>query len=161
MSALRRFLKRDESSAGDGTGAGARLPDGPTAELTARRDELAERFAQLQWDLGGRGRVATVDGNARTLALDLGAPGATVMLTLPRTIEPRGIFPAQDVAVTATYALAGYALTGISADGDASAADDPSAIQGDQAPAAQLQDAGVTLTSCTLLQPRPKASVTE
>lgn len=51
MSSLRRFLKRGgEALPAD---AGAAPPSGPTAELTARRDELAERFAQLHWDLGG------------------------------------------------------------------------------------------------------------
>jgi hypothetical protein len=52
MSSLRRFLQRGEPPA---PAAGAAPPDatGATAELAARRDELAERFAQLQWDLGG------------------------------------------------------------------------------------------------------------
>jgi predicted RNA-binding Zn-ribbon protein involved in translation (DUF1610 family) len=59
MSALRRIFPR----AGGGapttraplgpTPAPAPAPDEPAAELTARRDALAERFAQLQWDLGG------------------------------------------------------------------------------------------------------------
>jgi len=52
MSSLRRFLRRDD----DGepvTGPAAAPPGWPSAELIARRDELAERFAQLHWDLGG------------------------------------------------------------------------------------------------------------
>jgi len=54
MSSLRRFLHRgDPASAAAGQSASAPPPSGPTAELTVRRDELAERFAQLQWDLGG------------------------------------------------------------------------------------------------------------
>jgi hypothetical protein len=54
MSALRRFLRRDDAVAPGLAGhAAGPAPSGPTAELTARRDELAERFAQLQWDLGG------------------------------------------------------------------------------------------------------------
>ena len=50
MSSLRRFLKRGDEPA---SGAVVPPPSGPRAELAARRDELAERFAQLHWDLGG------------------------------------------------------------------------------------------------------------
>jgi predicted RNA-binding Zn-ribbon protein involved in translation (DUF1610 family) len=54
MSSLRRIFPRGgEAAAGLSTVAPAATPDGPAAELTARRDALAERFAQLQWDLGG------------------------------------------------------------------------------------------------------------
>jgi len=54
MSALRRIFPRGgEAAVGQPAVAIAPVPDGPAAELTARRDALAERFAQLQWDLGG------------------------------------------------------------------------------------------------------------
>lgn len=53
MSTLRRFLQRGAGAPADGAVPASPPPSGPTAELTARRDELAERFAQLQWDLGG------------------------------------------------------------------------------------------------------------
>ncbi len=56
MSALRRLFPRGGgAAASQPTVAPAPMlsPDGPAAELTARRDALAERFAQLQWDLGG------------------------------------------------------------------------------------------------------------
>jgi hypothetical protein len=50
MSSLRRFLRRDD---GVGVSPDPSPVDGPNAELVARRDALAERFAQLHWDLGG------------------------------------------------------------------------------------------------------------
>lgn len=56
MSALRRIFPRGSATAAgasDATLAMAPVPDGPAAELTSRRDALAERFAQAQWDLGG------------------------------------------------------------------------------------------------------------
>jgi predicted RNA-binding Zn-ribbon protein involved in translation (DUF1610 family) len=55
MSAMRRIFPRGggDADASRSTVAMAPAPDGPAAELTARRDALAERFAQLQWDLGG------------------------------------------------------------------------------------------------------------
>lgn len=55
MSSLRRFLRRDDEGVPVGASAPAGVPadSGPNAELVARRDELAERFAQLHWDLGG------------------------------------------------------------------------------------------------------------
>lgn len=55
MSSLRRLFPRGDAdaAASQPTVATAPAPDGPAAELTARRDALAERFAQLQWDLGG------------------------------------------------------------------------------------------------------------
>lgn len=58
MSALRRIFPRGRAAAATGAalhapGPVAAAPEGPAAELTARRDALAERFAQLQWDLGG------------------------------------------------------------------------------------------------------------
>jgi len=55
MSSLRRLFPRGgaDAAASQPTIAMAPAPDGPAAELTARRDALAERFAQLQWDLGG------------------------------------------------------------------------------------------------------------
>jgi hypothetical protein len=54
MSSLRRILPRGgDAAASQSTVAMAPAPEGPAAELTARRDALAERFAQLQWDLGG------------------------------------------------------------------------------------------------------------
>jgi predicted RNA-binding Zn-ribbon protein involved in translation (DUF1610 family) len=54
MSALRRLFPRaGDAAASQPTAVTAPAPDGPAAELTARRDALAERFAQLQWDLGG------------------------------------------------------------------------------------------------------------
>jgi hypothetical protein len=107
-----------------------------------------------------RGRVAAVDPQARTLALalDPADPATTTLtLTLPSAIQPATIHAAQDVAVTATPDPAGgYALTGISPDDDASAADDPSAIQGDQVPSnGSTGDAGsTTVSTCTLLTAR-------
>jgi hypothetical protein len=55
MSALRRIFPRGgaEAPADPATVVMGAAPDGPAAELTARRDALAERFAQAQWDLGG------------------------------------------------------------------------------------------------------------
>jgi hypothetical protein len=55
MSSLRRIFPRGgaDAAASQATVEIAPAPDGPAAELTARRDALAERFAQLQWDLGG------------------------------------------------------------------------------------------------------------
>jgi hypothetical protein len=53
MSALRRFLRRDGGSAPSGPPVPTPAPSELAPELAARRDELAERFAQLQWDLGG------------------------------------------------------------------------------------------------------------
>lgn len=55
MSALRRIFPRGgaEAPADAATVIMAPAPDGPAAELTARRDALSERFAQAQWDLGG------------------------------------------------------------------------------------------------------------
>ncbi|HEX7291991.1 MAG TPA: hypothetical protein VF250_12770 [Conexibacter sp.] len=55
MSTLRRIFPRPgaHAAAHQPAVAPAPAPDGPAAELTARRDALAERFAQLQWDLGG------------------------------------------------------------------------------------------------------------
>jgi hypothetical protein len=59
MSSLRRIFPRGGTGAAGGATAPLAAappvpaPDGPAAELTARRDALAERFAQLQWDLGG------------------------------------------------------------------------------------------------------------
>lgn len=51
MSAFERFRPRANGSTPP---AAAPLPaSGPAAELAAQRDQLAERFAQLQWDLGG------------------------------------------------------------------------------------------------------------
>lgn len=101
-----------------------------------------------------RGRVAAVDPQARTLALALDSadPATTVPLTIPPAIQPSTVLPAQDVAVTSTWtAQAGYALTGVSADGDASAADDASTFQGDQASADLNGEAGTTVTTCRLL----------
>ncbi len=51
MSALRRIFPRGVATAP--VAAVAEAPSGPAAELSAQRDVLAERFAQLQWDLGG------------------------------------------------------------------------------------------------------------
>jgi hypothetical protein len=54
MSALRRIFPRAGADAPTGAVPVAPpAPDGPAAELIARRDALAEHFAQLQWDLGG------------------------------------------------------------------------------------------------------------
>jgi hypothetical protein len=53
MSSLRRIFPRGASGAADAAAQAAVVPDGPAAELAAQRDVLAERFAQLQWDLGG------------------------------------------------------------------------------------------------------------
>ncbi|HKG39224.1 MAG TPA: hypothetical protein VKB25_09575 [Conexibacter sp.] len=55
MSALRRIFPRGvaDAPADPATVVMAPAPDGPAAELTVRRDALAERFAQAQWDLGG------------------------------------------------------------------------------------------------------------
>jgi predicted RNA-binding Zn-ribbon protein involved in translation (DUF1610 family) len=53
MSSLRRIFPRSGGDAATSQPTVALAPDGPAAELTARRDALAERFAQLQWDLGG------------------------------------------------------------------------------------------------------------
>jgi len=105
-----------------------------------------------------RGRVDAVDPQARTLALTLvaGDPTTTVTTTVSEPIDLAGVFAGQDVAVTATRAETGYALTGLSADGDASAADDPTAIWGDQAAvAAPTGDRrGTASTTCELLTPR-------
>ncbi len=52
MSRLGRFLPRTNGAA-PAPAPAQPSPSGPTAELAAQRDALAERFAQLQWDLGG------------------------------------------------------------------------------------------------------------
>jgi len=105
-----------------------------------------------------RGRVATVDPQVHTFALELDPddPATTVTLAIPEGIEPAAILPAQDAAVTATPAADGYLLTGISNDSDAGAAGDASMIQGDQATAAAPRSdaAATTTTTCTLLEPR-------
>ena len=55
MSAMRRIFPRGGAS--DGTAAAApgdaAAAPAPVSELASQRDVLAERFAQLQWDLGG------------------------------------------------------------------------------------------------------------
>jgi hypothetical protein len=52
MSALRRIFPRG-SEAAPAVPVEPESLSGPAAELAAQRDVLAERFAQLQWDLGG------------------------------------------------------------------------------------------------------------
>lgn len=53
MSSLRRFLHRGDGPAPVAGSSATSSTSGPAAALATRRDELAERFAQLQWDLGG------------------------------------------------------------------------------------------------------------
>lgn len=52
MSGLGRFFPRANGFA-PATAPAQPVASGPAAELAAQRDQLAERFAQLQWDLGG------------------------------------------------------------------------------------------------------------
>ncbi len=53
MSRFERIRPRTTNGAAPAASAAQPIPKGPTAELAAQRDRLAERFAQLQWDLGG------------------------------------------------------------------------------------------------------------
>jgi hypothetical protein len=124
------------------------------ATLPARPDgDVATAAPPLEL----RGRIATVDRqqHAMTLALDPADPtdaAATLSLAIPTPIDAAAIQPALDVAVTATFANGAYTLTGISADGDALAADDASAIEGDQRPSGtpSAQGSETTPVACAL-----------
>jgi len=104
------------------------------------------------------GLVQSTDSQARrlVLALDAGAqPPLTIALSVPPAIDLTRLLPAQQLAVTATAAADGaLTLTGLSPDGDALAADDTTALQGDQAPSAPPAGAdptSSTATTCTVL----------
>jgi hypothetical protein len=104
------------------------------------------------------GAIQTVDAQARTIVVALdaaGPPTATLTLTIPAGIVANRLLPAERVALTAAHAPDGtYALTGVSADGDASAADDPTNLQGDQVVKAPAPgDAQIVVSTCTLLTP--------
>jgi hypothetical protein len=82
------------------------------------------------------GTVQSVDAQARTLSLALdpdAQPPLTLSLSVPLQVDLARLLPAQHLAVTATAAPDGVlALSGVSPDGDALAADDATAFQGDQ-----------------------------
>ena len=99
------------------------------------------------------GTVQSVDAQARTLVLALD-PEAQLPLTVTLSAPPQAdlarLLPAQRVAVTATAAPDGaLALSGVSPDGDALAADDATALQGDQRPTAAPDDEQTTTTAAT------------
>jgi Copper binding periplasmic protein CusF len=102
------------------------------------------------------GVVQTIDPQARTLTLafdDATQPAPTLTLAVPARFDLATLGAGQRVAVTATAAPDGtLALTGASPDGDALAADDPTALQGDQAVGAPAGDAPQTIApACTVL----------
>ncbi|HEX7292414.1 MAG TPA: hypothetical protein VF250_14940, partial [Conexibacter sp.] len=103
------------------------------------------------------GLVQSTDAQARTLVLALdpdAQPPLAVTLSAPSTIDLARLLPAQRVAVTATAAPDGtLALSGLSPDEDALAADDATAFQGDQAPGTPPSGDGTTTTAgtCTAL----------
>jgi hypothetical protein len=96
------------------------------------------------------GVVQSTDAQARTLVLALdpaAQPPLVLTLAVPEQIDLVKLLPAQHVAVTAIPQPDGsLALSGASPDGDALAADDPTALQGDQAPS-DLPDGDATTTT--------------
>ncbi|HKG39223.1 MAG TPA: hypothetical protein VKB25_09570 [Conexibacter sp.] len=134
--------------------------DGQAATLVeqARRDAppAADPAAPVP-PLELAGVVQAVDPQARTLtvALDPDAqPPLTVTLSVPPQVDAARLLPAQRVAVTATAAPDGtLALSGVSPDDDALAADDPTAFQGDQRTGAPPDGDQTTTTvaTCTSL----------
>ncbi|HET6448749.1 MAG TPA: hypothetical protein VFG31_06525, partial [Conexibacter sp.] len=110
------------------------------------------------------GSVQSVDVQQRTLVLALdpdAQPPLTVALSVPPQLDLARLLPAQRVAVTATATPDGtLALSGVSPDGDALAADDATALQGDQAPSEPSSgDApATTVASCTSLDAPARAA---
>jgi hypothetical protein len=109
------------------------------------------------------GVVLAVDAQARTLALALdpdAQPPLAVSLAVPPSIDLTKLLPAQHVAVTAVAQPDGsLALSGISPDGDALAADDATAFQGDQAPSEPSDGVVPTTTAaCTALDGPARAA---
>jgi len=135
--------------------------DGQPATLVeqVRRDAPPADPAAPVPPLELSGLVQSTDPQAHTLvlALDAGAqPPLTVTLSVPATLDLTKLLPAERVAVTATAAADGtLALTGLSPDGDALAADDATTFQGDQVPSTPPPDDGSTTTTtaatCALL----------
>jgi hypothetical protein len=135
--------------------------DGQPAALVerVRRDALppADPAAPVP-PLELAGVVQSVDAQTRALVLALdpdAQPPLTVALTAPPQIDLARLLPAQRVAVTATAAPDGtLALSGVSPDGDALAADDATAFQGDQTPSTPPEGDPTTTTTvatCTAL----------
>ena len=137
--------------------------DGQPAALVehARRDAppAADPAAPVPpLELAGVVQSADAQTHTLVLALDPDAqPPLTVTLSVPPQVDLARLLPAQRIAVTATAAADGtLALSGLSGDGDALAADDASALQGDQAPAhpprhGEDGDHAVVVSGCTSL----------
>jgi hypothetical protein len=103
------------------------------------------------------GVVQSADPQARALVLALdpdAQPPLTVALAVPPSVDLARLLPAQRLAVTATAAPDGtLALSGVSSDGDALAADDATALRGDQATSAPPhgEPSATTVATCTSL----------
>jgi len=131
--------------------------DGQPAALVeqVRRDAPPADPAAPAPPLELSGLVQSTDVQARTLVLALDPdvqPPLTVALNAPATVDLTKLLPAERVAVTAVPQPDGsMALSGLSPDGDALAADDATTFLSDQAPStpAPGEDSTTTTTAAT------------